>query len=265
MNIHFNLSQRLVCLLAATLLLTFSHCAEAQRGRQSPDDQVVSQAKLVASGELVELYQDNVKVDPAFLAVLENTCRQIEKLLAQPLDKATLGDKIRVYVTNTMVVSHVWHGYQHQSDPRGVLILNTRAYFAGTRGENATYAHELTHLFTWRFRSHTLREGLADYIALQILPGAAVGPNFAGYDWSGKIPSEVIDLLGTTIAPPAWASDDIRLRQAYYFGSYRFVKLLIEKGGLPKFMKLYTSNDPETAFVELYGESRTALLQSLDL
>lgn len=265
MHSRQSMSSRFVGIFVIACLFLASTCAYGQRMRASPDDGVVARAKLVAAGDLVELYQDGVMVDPAFLATLENTCRRVEKLVGRPLDKATLGDKIKVYVTDTKVVSHVWHGYEHPRDPRGILILNRPAYFAGARGENATYAHELTHLFTWRFYSHTLREGLADYVALEILPGAAVGPNVNGYDWTGKIPEEVLNLLGTTIAPPPWVTDDIRMRQAYYFGSYRFVKMLIEKGGMPKFMQLYASSDPETAFVEIYGMTRAALVASSDL
>lgn len=244
--------------------LCFSTSAQAQR-KPDADERLVSRSSLVASGELVELYQDGVAVEATFLATLENAYRRIEKLVARPLDKATLGEKIRVHVTDSMVVSHVWHGYEHPRDPRGILILNKRAYLDGMRRENATYVHEMTHLFTWRFQSHTLREGLADYIALEILPGAVVGPNFKGYDWSGAIPPEVLEVLGTAVAPPAWVTNDLRLRQAYYFGSYRFVKLLVEKGGLPKFLQLYASPDTEAAYVELYAAPRAVLVQALNL
>jgi len=263
LSVWRSLPARLACLLIALTALCASVTAQAQRTRTSPDDQVVSRATLVASGKQIELYQDGATVDPAFLAVLEETYTRIAGLLGRPHDKATLGDKLRVYVTDTRVVSHVWHGYEHQRDPRGILILNLTAYLAGTRGTNATYAHELTHLFTWRFYSHTLREGLADYIALQILPGAAIGPNTNGYDWNGSLPPEVLELLGTTVAAPAWATNDIRLRQAYYFGSYRFVQLLIDKGGLMKFMQLYASPEPETAYEALYAMPRAELVQAI--
>lgn len=55
----------------------------------------------------------------------------------------------------------------------------------------------------------------------------------------------------------------MRLRQAYYFGSYRFVKLLIDRGGLPKFLQLYAARDLEEAFVGLYGTPRAELVQAL--
>lgn len=80
-------------------------------------------------------------------------------------------------VTTKVRVSHVWQGYAHQADPRAVIFLNPRAYHGARTGSNATLAHELTHLFTWRYGSHSLREGLADFVARAVMPGAAVGPS----------------------------------------------------------------------------------------
>jgi hypothetical protein len=82
------------------------------------------------------------------------------------------------------------------------VFLNPRVYQAALRGTDATYVHEMAHLLTWRFQSHTLREGLADYLALQVHPGVGVGPNVDGYDWSSPIPTAVVAYLGTTRPPP---------------------------------------------------------------
>ena len=96
-------------------------------------------------------------------------------------------------------------------------------------GKNATHVHELTHLFTWRYNSHTLREGVADYVALKVFPGAAVGPNPAGDSARLDYSARGLDYLGTTKPPPEWVSTDPLRRGAYYFASYRFVKYLIEE------------------------------------
>src|SRR5438105_12141439 len=58
------------------------------------------------------------------------------------------------------------------------------------------------------------RQGLADYLALQVHPGAGVGPNADGYDRRMTIPPEVAECLGTTKAPPAWLGSDIDPRRA---------------------------------------------------
>jgi hypothetical protein len=253
-------------LIGLVLCLCVTQTPAQQRTRaDSPDEGILQAARPVASGECVELLAHNVPVEPRFLDRLEDACAHIGKIFGRTFDKATLGDKLKVVVTDATNVSHVWHGYQHRKNPRGVLFLSRGAYFGAMRGQNATYAHELTHLFTWRFFSHTLREGLADYVALEIMPGGVVGPNANGYDWTGRIPAEVVELLGTLRDAPDWVSSDARLRQAYYFGSYRFVKLLIEKNGLGVFMQLYAEQEPEEAFVTLYGKSRLKLIEELGL
>jgi hypothetical protein len=153
----------------------------------------------------------------------------------------------------------VWNGYSHPEDPKGIVFLNARAYQGALAGTNATYIHEMAHLFTWRFHSHTLREGLADYLALRILPGAGVGPNPDGYDAVSQIPPEIAEYLGTTRPPPSWVTGDALRRRAYYYASYRLVKYLIEHGGLDRFMQLYDSDHPERDIARLYGASREKL------
>ena len=155
--------------------------------------------------------------------------------------------------------SHVWGGYSHPRDPRGMVFLNRRAYEGAMQGTNATYAHEMAHLFTWRYSSHTLREGLADYLALEIHPGTAVGPNEPRAN--AAIPLEIADYLGTTRPPPGEVGYDARIRQPYYLASYRFVKFLVGMAGMETFLKLYDSPDPEALFEALYGASRAELVR----
>jgi hypothetical protein len=225
------------------------------------DPEVVAQSTLVTSGERVEIYQHGVAVSPAFLRLAEDAYRRLEALTGRALDTATLGPKVRIYVSDAVRVSHLWRGYNHPTDPRGIVLLSARAYEDGLKTINATYVHEMAHLFTWRYRSHTLREGLADHLALQVHPGAGVGPNPRGYDRSMKIPPEVIECLGTTTPPPAWVTTDPERRSAYYYASYRFVKSLIDAAGMEVFLRLYDSPNTEDALVTLYGASRRELLR----
>ena len=185
------------------------------------DADVVASAQAVAAGEHVEIYRHGVAVVPAFLDAAEEAYRRLHT--GRPLDAATLGAKVRI----------------HPKDPKGIVLL----------------------LFTWRYHSHTLREGLADYLALQVHPGAGVGPNATGYDRRMKIPPEVVDCLGTTKAPPAWLMSDGDRRRAYYFASYRFVKSLIDQAGMDTFMRLYDAPSTEQALVTLYGMGREDLVR----
>ena len=223
--------------------------------REASDEQIVAQGQLVASGNYVEIYQYGTSVGPSFLTMMEDAYEQVKRVTGLNLDTATLGPKVRVYVSDAIAISHVWKGYQHPTDPRGIIFLNPRVYSGAMNGKNATYIHELTHLFTWRFNSHTLREGFADYVALTILPGTAVGPNPAG-ESPAQIPPEIRQLLGTTRPAPEWASTDPVRRSAYYFASYRFVKFLVERKGMETFLKLYASEKPDVDIKSLYGMER---------
>jgi hypothetical protein len=202
--------QRLFAIVNFVCVAVFfaSHPVSAQRPRSVSDAQIIEEATLVASGERVELFQHSVQVDPAFLRLVEQAYRRLETLTGRTFDTVTLGPKIRIYVSSAVTVSHVWRGYDHPREPRGIVFLNARVYGAALRGANATYVHEMAHLLTWRYHSHTLREGLVDYLALQVHPGAGVGPNVDGYDWSSPIPSDVVAYLGTTRPPPSWLVSD---------------------------------------------------------
>lgn len=217
------------------------------------------EAQRVASGARVDLYHYGVEADPALAELAERALSRMEALLGRRLDDATLGSRVRVYVAAGITVSHVWRGYEHPSDPKAIVLLNPRVAKLALSGENATYAHELAHLLTWRYTSHTLREGLADYLALQIHPNAGVGPNFSGYAFPPSVPQELDVYLGTTRAPPEAVRTDTRFRQAYYYASYRFVRFLIERGGMATFLELYDARDPESEFPRLYGATRADL------
>lgn len=231
--------------------------------RAISDEQVVARAELVASGVYVDIYQHGVSVEPSFLKIMETAYDEVQRVTGLKLDTATLGSKVRVYVSDAISVSHVWRGYQHPSDPKAIILLNLRAYHGAMGGKNATHAHELTHLFTWRYHSHTLREGIADYVALKIFPGAAVGPNAGGDDRARRnIAPEIIEHLGTTKPPPEWVSTDPTRRRDYYFASYRLVQYLVESKGIETFWKLYASENPEIDIKSLYGLDRKEAVQA---
>ncbi|MDQ3271019.1 MAG: hypothetical protein M3Q12_02455 [Pseudomonadota bacterium] len=256
----FALSRRVLIIGALFIAVLAAPLAYGQRRGATPDEQIVREAQLVASSARVDLFQHALVVDPAIVEAAERALTRMEELLGRRLDQSTLGPRIRIYVAAGTTVSHVWRGYEHQSDPKALLFLNPMIARMALSGTNATYAHELAHLLTWRFYSHTLREGLADHLALQVHPGAGVGPNVEGYASPPAVPQEVEEYLGTTRAPPSALMTDAQFRRAYYFASYRFVRFLIERAGMVTFLKLYEAGDPESEFVRLYGASRKELV-----
>jgi hypothetical protein len=256
MLVAFRIVLGCLCLLLAGL--------SAQAQRMMSDEQILMQAKLVGRGELVEVYQHGIDIEGTkFLYYAEEGYRSIEKVTGLKLDTVTLGPRIRIIVSNAAAVSHVWRGYDHPRDPRGIVLLNVMAYRGAMKRNNATYLHEMVHLFTWQFRSHTLSEGLADWVALQVQPGTGVGPNPNGYNPKMMVPSLIADYLATTKPPPDWLDTDAERRTAYYFASYRFVKRLIEMKDFATFMQLYNSTKPETDIVTLYGLTRDAAAKGI--
>ena len=225
------------------------------------DDGIVAQGRLVGSGKYVEIYELGVNIDPSFLKIMEDVYERVETVTGLKLDTATLGLKVRVYVSDQVRISHVWKAYEHPSDPRAIIFLNPRVYSGAMSGTNATHIHELTHLFTWRYKSHTLREGIAHYVALKIIPGADVGPN-PGRESAPDVPLDILEHLGTTKSPPGWLATNPVRRAAYYFASYRFVNYLVELKGMENFLKLYVSENPEMAIGNLYGMSREEAVQA---
>jgi len=234
--------------------------AFGQRRGAASDEQIVQEAQLVTSGARVDLFQHGIAVDQALVTAAESALARMEGLLGWKLDEATLGSRVRIYVSASTTISHVWRGYNHPSDPKAIVFLIPRVADAAVRGTNATYGHELAHLLTWRYASHTLREGLADYLALQLHPGAGVGPSPQGYGSPPSVTLEIEEYLGTTMPPPAAVTANPAFRRAYYFASYRFVRYLIERAGIAVFLKLYDANDPESEFQPLYGASRKELI-----
>ena len=52
---------------------------------------------------------------------------------------------------------------------------------------------------------------------------------------------------------------DQGFRRSYYAASYRFVRVLIRRGGLALFLDLYRAQDPDGAYERMYGATRKAI------
>ena len=103
--------------------------------RSISDEQVVARAQLVASGAYIEVYQHGAVIEPSFLKMMESAYEEVQRVTGLKLDSATLGSKVRIYVSDAISVSHVWRGYQHPSDPKAIIFLNLRAYHGGHGGQ----------------------------------------------------------------------------------------------------------------------------------
>lgn len=210
----------------------------------------------------IELWADGARPDPQLARLADEALAQLEELTGLRWVERAGARPLRIVVSARTRFSHVQGGYDPDAPFEPTLFLNPRVAAEAVAGRDATYVHEMAHLLTGRFSSHTLREGLADHLALQLLPGRAVGPNDAARTLDPDLLDEMRPLLGTSQPPPAAILKDPRRRAAYYAASQRFVGYLIAQGGIRHFMELYTSQAPEAAYVLVYGQTLQTLLQA---
>lgn len=222
---------------------------------------LAGEQRLAAQGR-VELWAEGAQPDPQLARLADEALAQLEALTGlRWADRA--GDRpLRLVVSARTRFSHVQGGYDPDAPFEPTLYLNPRVAAEAVAGRDATYVHEIAHLLTGRFASHTLREGLADHLALQLLPGRAVGPNDAARALDPALLDELRPLLGSSLPPPAAILQDPRRRAAYYAASQGFVSHLVEQGGLALFLQLYASRAPEAAYAFVYGKTREDLLRA---
>jgi hypothetical protein len=249
--------------IIGVFFVSFTTHAQRRVGGDHPDAIILNKAKLVSQTDKIEVYRDDMDIEDGFTAAVDQIFTAIESQLNRKFDVTTLGKKIKIVVSNNVRVSHVWRGYQHMSDPQAIIFLNARAYNGFKTKSNATLVHEMTHLFTWRYNSHSLREGIADYIARTVMPGTAVGPNemnasITRVDWAFKY-------IGSNHPAPPELTTDAEFRKQYYFLSYVFVKALIEKTSITEFLKFYDDTYSDALFENIFKVKRFNLICELKL
>lgn len=203
----------------------------------------------------------------AFADALDRGVAEIGELLGTMLDTAHYAeDKVQVFVARGVEASHVYGGYSHMQYDKPYLFLDARRVRRG----GAPFMHELTHLMAWRFGSHSLREGFATYVELEVggrVPGglsglfgmtdAATADARARTLLSTEAGARIATLMGRNGIPPADATDpsDMVSRETYYALSQSFVRFMVERIGLATFMRVYSDPDSETAIARLTGIS----------
>ncbi|MEO0013101.1 MAG: hypothetical protein RLZZ535_1490 [Cyanobacteriota bacterium] len=210
------------------------------------DKQIIKNSSLVFSGENIEIYSITSSGDfIKFSELCEISYLHLLELFDFQKNDIIKFSKIKIYISNKIQFSHVLGGYNHFKNPQPIIFLNERSFFGAIKEVNATYIHEMVHLFTWNYHSHTLREGLADYCALKLKPNTAIGPVPATQLVEIDQFREILKYLGTTKKPPRRLKIDSDFRRNYYLASRCFVKYIIDLIGIQKFMTIYDSAKPE--------------------
>jgi hypothetical protein len=204
----------------------------------------------------------------AFAAQVSDGVAAVERLTGRALDRARYGDdRVHVFVSRAVTVSHVYGSYEHQRYPKPYLYLNAMK----VRRREAPYLHETTHLVAWRFGSHSLREGVASYVeALAAAEGlgygaglfgardAAAADSLARRAAAGPAAARVLPWVGAGGFAPASVTSpsDLEARAAYYVLSQSFAQFLARAVGLPTVLRLYEADDTERAYAALTGDDR---------
>lgn len=222
--------------------------AHAGLQARTRDLEIHADGPMEGAGEFAEMLQCSMQAFLALTASLPGFTRP--------------AGRIAIYLSDRITVSHVIGGYRHPLDPRPILFLNQRSYHGFLRGANATVLHELTHLHFWQYRSHSLREGFADFVALSLRPGACIGPNGSSLAPVPDLARSIRSLVGTAKPPPALLRSDMAYRQHYYFMSRLFVRHAISSVGAREFMSLYGAADPASLYRPMFGCTRHELFDA---
>jgi hypothetical protein len=182
----------------------------------------------------------------------------IEKSLFMTMDKSHYKtDHIEIIVENP-VVSHVYGGYDHPRYDKPVVFLKN----AQAASRTTPVLHEMTHIIAWKFSSHSLREGLANYMQLTNAPLAGypaypprkMADNMASKALESEYGESLFATLGKDGVDSLTLPTDPKSRPQFYAVSQSFTQYLIEKKGLAVFMKIYSAPSAEKACRKLTGK-----------
>lgn len=267
-HLNSKLLRKLFGLLCFLIVLTSCNCSQSiptqsigiiKNNPLKNDSIIIEQAKLIKASDNIELYLHNVEIDEAFFDVADKAFIKLEQLLNLKFTDLGTGTTVKIYVSDLIHRSHVWKGYSHMEEPKPILFIPPRVVHNALNGDkffiSSLYAHEMAHLFTpqYNYFSHSLREGIATYLAEEVHPGESKMMTAAAGTWRSLIPNEVIPYIGTNQPPAFHLFKNKKSNMGFFIGTYQFVKFLVEKEGLDTFMKLYASSDPEQEYKNLYN------------
>lgn len=208
----------------------------------------------------------------AALALLQKGIEGIELEFGLTLDTEHYAEnRIHVFVVPAVRTSHVYGGYEHMRYDKPYLYLNPRRLVRG----GAPYLHELTHLLAWRFGSHSLREGFAVLVELDVsskgygkssglfgMRDAAGAEQHAAAILQTGEGQKVLEWIGRNgQTDPAITSPDNGTREAFYVLSQSYVRYLFTRLGSEAFLAIYRADDPESELLLKSGKTREAWMR----
>lgn len=173
----------------------------------------------------------------------EAAIKEVLELLGISLKRERYKDSLPALYIYHAVNSgpHIYFGHEHH-------MAEIPAIFIPSPIIKANYApifHEVVHLVTENFWSHSLREGLADFVQFYLRPGQKASMKMTVLDFHSharevlKKESRVFKFVGGE----GYHYDSIQERIDFYQLSRSFVTYLIHQYGGAKFLKLYETKN----------------------
>jgi hypothetical protein len=247
------------------------------------DDGIVR--RLRAEGIMLERRRMVLWIDPGEKGLADSLADRladgvgvVERRVGVRFDTSHYGqDRIEYFVARDIRRSHVLGGYEHPKHRQPYVFLPLRMVRAGID----PYLHETTHIILWKYGSHTLREGLADFVhSSEPRFGGGINRIADGVFDRSSAERVAAETLRTPIGGQLLAAmgangipgNDLALgpsRREYYVAAYAFVAFLLDAVPMERFVELYTQDDVEAAAMALTGRDmaawRTAWLGHLGL
>jgi hypothetical protein len=212
-----------------------------------------------------EVFMNSLEAE-MFLEHLESAYKGIENKIGKSFDAIYYKNKsIEVFLSPKKIISHVYGGYRQRHYSTPWIFLPVRMVKWGF----SPYSHELTHLFTWNFTSHSLREGLACWMQIQLAEqGMGLKTHIHRFENRHEADSivrliiqdkefiPVIRSIARTGLPsPKITKPGGSNRSKYYTACYSFVAYLLDSVSMVEFMQLYSADKKVFAKFKMAGKT----------
>lgn len=194
-----------------------------------------------------------------FIADVTKGIEAIEAFTGKKFDAQHYGtSKIEYFISQHTTVSHVYNGYQH-NEGKAVPAI----FFSSKRFINGAlpYLHETTHLVLRDFHSLWLREGMAEWVAMQVAKSlgkgyiafyGANGQHDAHQLAAGIFHHEAKDVILNTVGMNGIPSfKNAEVRRMFYIGSTSFVDYLSALLTKERLLGLYEATDTKAVLEQL--------------
>ncbi len=233
-------------LIAAIVILS----ASAAKADFSDDSRTVNEVDRNAAiriRDTIEVHSLDGSLTPAQLDDFADLAQKGATDIARFTGVTPRGQRIRIYVSPRIDISHTYPHYPGSSDHEARVFIDSERVEQHT----APYLHELVHAVVGDGGAMWLEEGFASWVA------SSVATNYGGYyapvlsDGNDHVDLQaraVIERSRGTAAAAAWLDSDSpdlsqRDRRSFYVLSHSFTKYLGTTLGTSRLVRIHRANN----------------------